>query len=183
MEKNSKYLFKSERLGFRNWYDSDIDIMAEINADADVMQYFSTAQSKEQTIDFIGRMKIQFNTLGFCYFAVDKLENNQFIGFIGINEQTFESDFTPCIDIGWRLKKSEWNKGFATEGASKCIEYAFDNLLIKNIYSITPKVNLKSEHIMQKIGMKKVKHFIFPPLEGDKRLEECVLYLICTEEK
>ncbi len=54
MEMNSKYLFKSERLGFRNWIDSDIDIMAEINSDADVMEYFSYSQTRQQTIDFIG---------------------------------------------------------------------------------------------------------------------------------
>ena len=59
-------------------------------------------------------MQNQFAEKGFCYFAVDKLENSEFIGLICLSEQTFEADFTPCIDIGWRLASAEWNKGNAT---------------------------------------------------------------------
>jgi RimJ/RimL family protein N-acetyltransferase len=96
------YLFKSARLGFRNWSDIDVEKMSEINADTEVMEFFPGIQTKIQTIIFIERMKKQLTENSFCYFAVDKLENNQFIGFIGLAEQTFDSDFTPCIDIGWR---------------------------------------------------------------------------------
>ena len=172
MKTNRSHLFKSERLGFRNWESSDIEPMSEINSDEKVMEFFSRTQTKEQTIEFIDRMQKQFAEKEYCYFAVDKLEDNVLIGFIGINLQTFESDFTPCIDIGWRLKSSEWNKGYATEGAKRCLEYASKDLGIKKVYSITPVVNLKSEKIMLNIGMKKVKYFIFPALKDDERLYE-----------
>src|SRR5947207_3093976 len=122
----NKYVFQSGRLGFRNWLTEDIKIMAEINADKKVMEFFANTQSKKQTIEFVERMQNQFSKKGFCYFAVDKFENNEFIGFIGLSEQTFEADFTPCIDIGWRLKRSEWNKGYATEGAKQCLDFAFN---------------------------------------------------------
>ena len=178
MKTNRSHLFKSERLGFRNWESSDIEPMSEINSNEKVMEFFSRTQTKEQTIEFIDRMQKQFAEKGYCYFAVDKLEDNVLIGFIGINLQTFESDFTPCIDIGWRLKSSEWNKGYATEGAKRCLEYASKDLGIKKVYSISPMVNLKSEKIMVNIGMKKVKHFIFPLLKDDERLRECLLYEI-----
>ncbi len=125
-------------------------------------------------------MQKQFAAKGYCYFAVDKLEDNEFIGFIGLNDQVFESDFTPCVDIGWRLKREEWDKGYATEGARKCLEHAFINLGIHEVYSITPKVNVRSEAVMKKIGMNKVKYFIFPLMKGDARLEECVLYKISS---
>ena len=75
------------------------------------------------------------------------------IGFIGLNVQSFVSDFTPCVDIGWRLKSSVWNNGYVTEGARRCLEYGFEVLNIPKIYSITPVVNVKSERIMQKIGI------------------------------
>ncbi len=97
------YIFKSERLGFRNWTENDKTKMGMINSDPKVMEYFPTIPTQEQTNDFIDRMKTQFTESGFCYFAVDKFESNEFIGFIGIAKQTFESDFTPCVDIGWRL--------------------------------------------------------------------------------
>ena len=124
----SSYLFKSERLGFRNWRESDQKILAEINSDPVVMHYFPAVKSENETKTFIEKMQKQFSEKGFCYFAVDELEKGELIGFIGLSEQTFESDFTPCIDIGWRLKKEEWNKGFATEGAKGCLDYAFNHL-------------------------------------------------------
>ena len=182
MSHTKQYLFQSARLGFRHWETADIEPMAAINADAVVMEFFSSTQTREQTANFIERMQTQFSEKGFCYFAVDKLADHELIGFIGINVQNFESDFTPCIDIGWRIKRSEWNQGYATEGAMRCLAYAFHDLGIDLIVSITPLVNLKSEHIMQKIGMSKVKTFIFPLLKGDQRLEECVLYEISKPE-
>ena len=176
MSNSKQYLFTSKRLGFRNWNLSDIDQMHEINCDEKVMEFFPEIPSKEQTTEFIVRMQKQFSTNGFCYFAVDQLDNNQFIGFIGLSEKTFLADFTPCIDIGWRIKRSEWNKGFATEGAKKCLEYAKHELQIKEIFSMAPKINLKSEHIMIKIGMKKQYEFEHPLLTHNDSLKTCILY-------
>jgi RimJ/RimL family protein N-acetyltransferase len=171
------YIFKSERLGFRNWKQTDIDNMFEINSDKDVMQFFPSFPTKEQTAEFIERMNTQFLSSKFCYFAVDKLESNEFIGFIGLSMQTYDAKFTPCVDIGWRIKSSEWSKGFATEGAKKCLFYAFNTLKIEKIYSVAPKINTKSEHIMKKIGMKKLYEFDHPLLLNDERLKCCVLYI------
>ena len=182
MKIDKHYLFTSDRLGFRNWESSDVEILSTINSDSKVMEFFPSTQTRDQTLSFIERMQVQFSEKGFCYFAVDKIQTNELIGFIGINIQTFESDFTPCIDIGWRLSSNEWNKGFATEGAKRCLDFAFSTLSISKIYSITPKVNLKSERIMIKLGMKKVKNFIFPALQEDERLRECVLYEIKSDK-
>jgi RimJ/RimL family protein N-acetyltransferase len=176
MNNIKKYIFTSERLGFRTWQLSDIDSMHEINSDEKVMEFFPFFPTKTQTEDFIKRMIIQYQDKGFCYFAVDKLEDNEFIGFIGLSEQTYEADFTPCVDIGWRIKRSEWNKGFASEGAKKCLEFALIELKLENVYSIAPKVNKKSEHIMTKIGLKKQKEFEHILLMNNEQLKTCVLY-------
>jgi len=173
-----KYLFKSERLGFRNWLTDDLPLLAEINADPDVMEFFPTVQNLAQAEGFMIRMQKQLADKGRCYFAVEKLEDGAFIGFIGLSEQTFEASFTPCVDIGWRLAKKEWNKGYATEGAKKCLDYAFNHLNIEKVNGIAPKVNLRSIQVMEKIGMKKVADFIHPLLNNDERLKECVLYEI-----
>jgi len=172
------YLFKSERLGFRNWTEADKPKMALINSDVEVMAFFPSTPSKEQTEEFVIRMQNQFSKNRFCYFAVDKLENKEFIGFIGISEQNYKSDFTPCVDIGWRLAQKEWGKGYATEGAQKCLDYAFNDIKLKTIKAICPIINDKSEAVMKKLGMKKIKVFKHPLLKANKRLETCVLYEI-----
>ncbi|UZO79610.1 GNAT family N-acetyltransferase [Aquimarina sp. ERC-38] len=171
-----KYLFKSKRLGFRNWTNKDKLRMSEINSDPQVMEFFPGTLSKEQTEGFIDRMKKQYVKSGFCYFAVDKLENSEFIGFIGISEQNFKADFTPCVDIGWRLAPKEWGKGYATEGARKCLDFAFKTIGLKSINSICPEINHKSKRVIEKLGMKKVQTFKHPLLKDYKTLESCVLY-------
>jgi RimJ/RimL family protein N-acetyltransferase len=181
MNNTPAYLFTSERLGFRNWKESDLAPMAAISGDKEVMEFFPGPQTKEYTGDFIKRMQVEFDVKGHCYFAVERLDTKTFIGFIGLHEQTFESDFTPCIDIGWRLDKKVWNKGYATEGAKRCLDFAFNELNLDRVYSITPAVNVKSERIMEKIGMHKVKNFIFDLLKDDDRLKDCVLYNINKE--
>lgn len=173
----TKHLFTSNRLGFRNWIDSDLNTMVTINADKEVMKFFPSTQTKEDTLNFIKKMQLQYAKNGFCYFAVDVLKTNEFIGFIGMATQVYNAGFdSPFVDVGWRLKKSAWNKGYATEGAKKCLEYAFKTLKINVIYSIAPSKNKKSMHIMEKIGMKKHSTFLHPLIADDCELKMCVAY-------
>ena len=95
-------------------------------------------------------MEQQYSEKGYCYFAIDELEDDTFIGFIGLSEQNYDADFTPCIDIGWRLAKTAWNRGYATEGAKRCLDYGLEKLKINKIYSIAPAINTKSVQVMKK---------------------------------
>ncbi|WP_103071420.1 GNAT family N-acetyltransferase [Aquimarina sediminis] len=172
------YLFRSQRLGFRNWTSDDLEPLAQINDDDDVMEFFPFKPSKEETEAFIARMQKMLTEKGFCYFAVDILETNEFIGFIGLSEQTYLDEMGPFIDIGWRLKKSVWNKGYATEGAKACLRFGFDQIGLEKIYSVAPEANIKSELIMKKIGMQRVHSFDHPKLLNNDRLKRCSLYEI-----
>jgi RimJ/RimL family protein N-acetyltransferase len=176
MNSTNKFLFTSDRLGFRNWKSDDLAVMTQINTDPAVMEFLPFHQDKKKTLDFINRMQRQFEKSGFCYFAVERLDTNELIGFIGLMEQNYPADFTPCVDIGWRLAKAQWGNGFASEGAKACLDYAKKTLKIEEIYSIAPKINLRSEKVMQKIGMQKVKEFKHPLLSDYPHLEDCVLY-------
>ncbi|MEN8249672.1 MAG: GNAT family N-acetyltransferase [Bacteroidota bacterium] len=170
------YLFKSARLGFRIWEESDIEKMALINADAVAMEFLPSTRTLRETKAFINKMQKMYAEKGYCYFAVDLLEDNSFIGFIGLAEQTYKADFTPCIDVGWRLAKKYWDKGYATEGAKKCLKYGFDELGLSEIFAVAPVINNRSINVMKKIGMVKVKEFIHPQLIDNERLRDCVLY-------
>jgi RimJ/RimL family protein N-acetyltransferase len=181
MSTGNHYLFTSPRLGFRTWSVQDIVPMSLINADPEVMAFFPAVSSEEQTREFVERMQRQFDERGYCYYAVDRLDTGDFIGFIGLSLQTFEADFTPCVDIGWRLRRSAWGQGFATEGARRCLEYAFEDLDLICIYAVAPKINSRSEHIMKAIGMEKLKEFSHPLLATDQRLRQCVLYRVAKD--
>jgi RimJ/RimL family protein N-acetyltransferase len=172
----TSYIFKSQRLGFRNWKDTDLVPMTAINMNPEAMEFFPELQNAEYTAQMIARMQNMFNEKKYCYFAVDRLDLVEFIGFIGLCDQTFESDFTPCVDIGWRLSPNHWYRGFATEGAIRCLEYASDTLRLNNVKAMAPVINIKSIAVMKKIGMTEVKHFIHPKLLNNEGLKDCVLY-------
>ncbi|WP_394365417.1 GNAT family N-acetyltransferase [Niabella yanshanensis] len=74
-----KYLSTSDRPGFRNWESADINPVVQINADMQVMEFFPCMATKEQTAQFIERMKSQFEQNAFCYFAVDQLSTEHLL--------------------------------------------------------------------------------------------------------
>ena len=169
------YLFKSSRLGFRNWITDDLPKMIAVSADPEVMRYFPGTKTKEETLQFIETMQQQFEARAHCYFAVELFDSRTFIGFIGLAYQTYEAPFTPCVDIGWRLATGYWGKGYATEGAKACLEYGW-GLGIEKIFAVAPRVNLPSIKVMQKIGMEFKYDFQHPLLEEHPELTTCVLY-------
>ncbi len=176
--KNTSYIFKSERLGFRTWNDHDLPAFVEINSDKEVMEHFPKLLTKEETAEFIERLKKHYVTNRYCYFATEVLHTGEFIGFIGLAYQEYKTEFTPAVDIGWRLKKSAWGKGFATEGAKRCLEFAFNELGLDNVISTCTEKNSKSESVMKKIGMKKVGEFNHPKLKDYPDFEKCLCYEI-----
>ena len=173
-----KYLFTTSRLGFRTWTQNDLKQMARLNKDPEVMRHFPYLPSEKETAGFIERMNSMFLKYGYCYFPIDHLETNNFIGFIGLSLQEFETDFTPCIDIGWRIKKDFWGKGLATEGALQCLSYAQTQLGLDQIFAMAPKTNSASIQVMDKIGMRFIKEFEHPKLQSHPNLRACVLYRI-----
>lgn len=121
-------------------------------------------------------MQLLFDTKSYCYFAVDRLDNGAFVGFTGLADPSFEADFLPAVDMGWRLAREEWFKGYATEGAKACLDHAFSRLKLERVIAIAPAINERSIAVMEKIGMQKKGIFQHPLLVNDTRLQDCVLY-------
>ncbi len=170
------YAIKTERLGLRNWIESDFLPFANMCADPIVMEQFPSTLSDKESRELIDRLSNHFNEFGYTYFAVDLLENNEFIGFAGIKNQTWESEYTPCVDIGWRLKQTAWGKGFATEAAQGCLKVAFSKFDIKEVLSFATNTNSASENVMKKIGMDYIGTVQHPAIIDDPRFEHCVVY-------
>ena len=176
--KKSKYIFKSERLGFRNWRNEDLDEFAKLNSDKYVMEHFPKTLLRKEVEKLLDKLKNHFGEYGFTYYATEILETKEFIGMIGLAFQEYKTNFTPAIDIGWRLKRNAWGKGYATEGAKRCLEYAFNELDIKKIISVCTINNEKSENVMKKIGMTKKGEFDHPELINSPEYEKHFCYEI-----
>ena len=172
------HIFTSDRLGFRNYREDDLESMFAVSGDPEVMEHFPFTNTKEQTQGFIARMMKHFDEHQFCYFAVDRLDTMEMIGFIGLYTQDYLEGKEPFVDIGWRLAKSSWGVGFATEGSKACLQYAFDKLGMDTIYSVASTINVKSLRVMEKIGMEAEHEFKHPLLLSHPRIVNCIRYRI-----
>jgi RimJ/RimL family protein N-acetyltransferase len=178
MRKATDYIFTSQRLGFRNWTHYDLDVYAQMGADKDVMEHFPKTMTRQEALEGIERFRQHFDANGYTYFAAEVLETSELIGFVGLAYQEYETKFTPATDIGWRLKKSAWGNGYATEGARRCLQYAFNDLALEYVVSVCTIQNHKSENVMKKIGMKRMGTFLHPKLKAYPQHEQCVWYKI-----
>jgi ribosomal-protein-alanine N-acetyltransferase len=173
---------ETPRLILRQWKETDHRPFIQLNMDRDVMEFFPSISTKAKTLAQIERFTRHIIQYGYGFFAVERKDNHQFIGFTGLSHPGFESHFTPCVEIGWRLNKANWNNGFATEAAKACLEYGFTTLGLDEIYSFTSVHNIRSERVMKKIGMIKVGEFEHPMLEDGNFLKAHVLYRIKNQE-
>ena len=173
-----KYIFISDRLGFRNWTSEDLTEFANINASPEVMEFFPKPLTQTETAEFIDRLQNHYEKNGYNYFATEIIETGELIGFIGLAYQEYETEFNPATDIGWRLKRTAWGKGYATEGAKRCLEFAFKDLKLDRVISTCTVNNIKSENVMKKIGMKKKGEFNHPRLSEFPDFEKCIWYEI-----
>ena len=145
--------FNTQRLGFRVWHDRHRAPLAAMNSDPEVMRYFPALMTSEQTNAGVDAWREQFQERGWSNWAVELLDTEEFIGFIGLSVPKRQLPFTPCVEIGWRLKHSAWGYGYATEGAKACLRVGFEQLGLAEIVSFTALINLRSIAVMQRIGM------------------------------
>ena len=145
--------FDTKRLAFRAWQDRHRVPFAALNSDPEVMRYFPALVSAEQTNAGIDEWLTQFEQKGWSNWAVEVLETGNFVGFIGLSAPKRQLPFSPCVEIGWRLKRSAWGNGYATEGAKARLRVGFEVLGLNEIVSFTALVNEPSRRVMERIGM------------------------------
>lgn len=146
-------MFETKRLILRNWFDSDLNKFYKLNQDSSVMEFFPELYSMEKTIQQIRDFKDHYLKYGYTFYVCELKSTQEFIGSVGLFTVDPQLPFAPSIEIGWRIAKEYWNNGYATEAAKKCLEIAFNDFNLNEIVSYTAKVNYRSEHMMQKIGM------------------------------
>ena len=162
----------------RSWRKSDHEAFIRMNQDLLVRKYFPNLLSREESLAHIATIGKRIVENGYGLFAAELKATGDFIGFIGLSHPGFESSFTPCTEIGWRLDTPFWKQGLATEGAKACLDTAFEKWGLDEIYSWTSVHNLPSEKVMLRIGMTRQGTFFHPSIPADNWLCEHVLYKI-----
>ena len=167
---------ETPRLLLRDWKEEDIAPFAAMNSDPIVMRHFPAPLTDEQTLAFYRRITDELAIRGYGLYAVQRKDDAAFLGYVGFHHFDFDVDFAPGIEIGWRLRADCWNRGYATEAASACLEYARRRLPFREVYSFTALCNHPSERVMQKIGMQRLREFAHPSLSDGHPLQMHMLY-------
>lgn len=142
----------TERLVLRRWQDSDLEPWAAMNADPRVREHLGDLMTREQSDASVARFQEEFDARGYGWFAVEIRETSEFTGFAGLDDVDEEMPFTG-VEIGWRLARAAWGRGYATEAARAVLAFGFDTLGLGEILALTTATNLRSQAVMRRIGM------------------------------
>jgi RimJ/RimL family protein N-acetyltransferase len=143
---------RTDRLLLRHWRDSDLDPWAAMNADPEVREHFPDLLTREQSAASIALFQDGLDRRGYGWWAVEVLATGEFIGFTGLIPVGEGMPFTG-MEIGWRLTRSAWGHGYATEAALACLDFGFKTLELPEVVAITTTTNLRSQAVMRRIGM------------------------------
>jgi RimJ/RimL family protein N-acetyltransferase len=169
---------RTDRLVLRRWRDADREPFAALNADPVVMERLTTTLTRSASDAMIDSIEADFDERGFGLWAVEVTDGPSCIGFVGLNVPGFEAEFTPCVEVGWRLARDAWGHGYATEAARAAIADGFTRVGLDEIVSFTTPGHTRSRAVMERLGMTHdpADDFGHPRLPEDHRLHRHVLY-------
>jgi len=175
---------RTERLLLRQWKVSDLAPFAEMNADPEVTEFLQGPMSRERSNKMVDRIVDSFTWRGFGLWAVEVVDGPEFIGFVGLWDAFFEAPFTPAVEVGWRLTRSAWGNGYATEAAKAAVAFGFGKVGLPEIVSFTATGNERSRAVMERIGMSRDEagDFDHPLVPEEFPLRRHVLYRLSPEQ-
>lgn len=154
-------IIETERLILRKMDNGDYSALCKILQDEDVMYAYEHAFSDDEVDAWLKKQLVRYETDGIGLWAVVLKENGEVIGQCGLAKQLWWGE--NVVEVGYLFRKDFWHKGYATEAAVACKDYAFNRLGEKRVYSIIRDLNLPSRRVALRNGMKvcgvQVKHY------------------------
>ena len=179
-------IIETPRLLLRNWQEEDRAFFHEINSDPEVMEFFPALRSREESDALMDRIVAMINDDSFGFYALQDKNTGDVVGFTGLMRTDLEP-FMPkgVLEIGWRLAKRYWGKGYVTEAALASLAYAFNERGQDEVVSFAVHNNHRSTSVMQRIGMVNdpKRDFDHPKVpDTHPQLKRHVLYTISKQQ-
>jgi RimJ/RimL family protein N-acetyltransferase len=142
------------RLRLRHWREDDLDAMAAINVDPEVMRWIGdgSAYDRPATAAELARFQRVWQQHGFGRYAVEDRESGDLAGFVGMAILDDVPEIMPAVEIGWRFGRAFWGRGFATEAAAAVLESVEGRL--DRVVAVHLVGNDASARVMRKLGMR-----------------------------
>lgn len=161
---------ETERLILREILPADRNGLFTIDSDPDVNIYLGKKpiQNIEQIDDIIKSIRKQYVDNGIGRWAMIEKSTNNFIGWSGLKlVRELTNKHINYYDLGYRLNKSYWGKGFATEAAKASLQYGFNKMNLHEIYAIADSQNTASRNVIEKVGLKYIETFKYSDIDHD----------------
>jgi len=170
---------QTERLILRDWSMDDVDDFHRLHVDLQVMATLGRLKTREETAalieDLMGRSA---RNGGYTYWPAERANDGRVIGFCGL-DRGYEGPIVGELEIGWRLASDCWGKGYASEAALACLEYASTRFPEERVVAITAEINTSSRTLMGRLGMSHAPamDFLYAKLAADDPLRPHVTYV------
>ncbi len=167
---------QTERLLMRRWRESDREPFAALNGDPETLKYFPGTLDRAASDALIDRIEAGFGERGFGLWALEVAASGQFIGFTGLNPMPDGVPGAGGMEVGWRLARTAWHHGYATEAARAALTVAFDGVGLDEIWSMTAVLNEPSQAVMRRLGLTEAARFDHPRVPAGSPVRPHVLY-------
>jgi RimJ/RimL family protein N-acetyltransferase len=164
---------ETERLTLRRFTMADAGDLVSLDADPDVMRFVTggiPTSREEIDTEFLPAFLGYYQRYeGFGFWAAIEKATGEFLGWFHFRPR--EDGAPGEVELGYRLRKSAWGKGYATEGSRALIRKGFTKYGVQRVTAETMAVNQGSRRVMEKAGLKLVRTFHQPwpyPIDGDQ---------------
>ena len=173
---------RTARLLMRRWRRGDREPFAAMNSDPEVMRYFPALMSRGDSDGFVDLIEARFEEQGFGLWALEVLDTGRFVGFTGLNPMPAGVPGAGGVEVGWRLARSAWGHGYATEAGRAALAVAFDRAGLPEVWSLTARLNEPSIAVMRRLGLSFVSAAPHPRVDPASPLAPHVFYRITAQE-
>lgn len=173
-------MIETDRLILRGWRDSDVEPFHAMCNDPEVMRYLGPPMSREVAEQSAERQNGFLASHGYCFWAVERKADGAFLGFCGLKPGPAGTPIADQVEIGWRLARDAWGKGYAREAAEASIAWAWANTDTPEIAAMTNIANVRSWGLMERLGMTRdpAGDFDHPAVAEGDPLRPHILYRI-----
>lgn len=176
---------ETPRLILRPWEARDLAPFAALNADPEVMRHFPGTLTRERSDTLVANLGARALVDGFGFLAAERRGDGAFLGMIGTARVRMPGlALDGAVEVGWRLARAHWGRGYATEGAAAAIDHAFAVTDAPEVVAFTAIQNLPSQAVMRRLGMRHApeRAFAHPNLPEGSPLRPHVLWTVSRAE-
>ena len=164
------------RLRLRPWREADLAPLAALNADPAAMRHFAAPMTRAESDAWAGRLQAHIDAHGWGFWCVERRAAPGCIGAVGLMHIPWQAEFTPAVEIGWRIARAQQRRGFAEEAARLALAAGFGPIGLAEVVAFTVPANEPSWRLMQRLGMRPDGGFAHPRLPQGHPLRPHLLY-------